>query len=360
MVTVSLCMIVKNEEKNLPRCLDSVRELVDEIVIVDTGSEDRTRDIARSYTESVYDFPWQDDFAAARNFSFSKASMQYCMWLDADDVLEPEDRERFRRLKESLSPDTDMVMLRYHTAFDETGSPCFTYYRERLIRRDAGFFWQGAIHEAIAPAGNVVYSEAAVSHRKTDPGDPDRNLRIFQRLLREKGTLAPREQFYYARELTAHGRDTEAVAVLEKFLDSGEGWVENEIEACRDLSACFQRLNEPEKSCSALLRSLRFGPPRAEVCCDLGAFFFDRADFSTAAYWYRQALGCSRRDTGGGFVIPDCYGYLPCLQLCVCLYRLGDLKGAEEYNQKAGKFKPNSPAYLYNKAFFESRSAADG
>ena len=77
MVTVSLCMIVKNEEKHLPRCLDSVRDLVDEIVIADTGSTDRTVEIARRYTEQVYGFPWRDDFAAARNFSFSKASMEY-------------------------------------------------------------------------------------------------------------------------------------------------------------------------------------------------------------------------------------------------------------------------------------------
>ncbi len=359
MVTVSLCMIVKNEEKNLPRCLNSVQELVDEIIIVDTGSTDRTKEIARSYTEKIYDFPWREDFAAARNFSFSMASMQYCMWLDADDVVEPKDREKLHRLKETLSPDTDIVMLRYHTAFDETGSPCFTYYRERLIRREAGLFWQGAIHEAIPPAGTVIYSDAAVSHRKTGPGDPDRNLRIFQRLLREKGELAPREQFYYARELAAHSRDDEAAAVLEEFLDSGKGWVENEIEACRDLAGCFQRLKQPEKAFSALLRSLRLGPPRAEVCCDLGAFFLERSDFSTAAYWYRQALSCPRPDTNGGFVIPDCYGYLPCLQLCVCMYHLGDITEAEKYNQKAGEWKPESSAYLYNKAFFESLHTAN-
>ncbi len=359
MASVSLCMIVKNEEDVLGRCLESVSHLVDEIVIADTGSTDRTVEIARRYTEQVYGFPWRDDFAAARNFSFSKASMEYCLWLDADDVIEPEDREKFRRLKESLSPDTDIVMLRYHTAFDETGSPSFTYYRERLIRRETGFAWQGAIHEAIVPAGKVIYNETAVSHRKTGPGDPDRNLRIFERLLREKGVLGPRDQFYYARELAAHGRDPEAAVVLKEFLDSGKGWVENEIEACRDLSACFSRLGQPEKSFSALLRSLRFGPPRAEVCCDLGAFFCERSDFSTAAYWYKQALNCTRNDTAGGFVIPDCYGYLPCLQLCLCLYQLGDFAGAEEYNRRAGEYKPASPAYLYNKAFFEGRSASE-
>ena len=99
MPSISLCMIVKNEERNLPRCLDSVQDLVDEIVIVDTGSSDATRAAALRYTHRVYDFPWRDDFAAARNFAFDQGTMDYLMWLDADDVLEEADRERFRREK---------------------------------------------------------------------------------------------------------------------------------------------------------------------------------------------------------------------------------------------------------------------
>ena len=155
MITVSLCMIVKNEERTLRRCLDSVRGLMDEIIIADTGSTDRTVEIARDCGAAVCTFPWCDDFAAARNFAFSKATMQYCMWLDADDVLEPADREAFRKLKETLDPDTDVVMLRYHTGFDESGKPTFSYWRERLLRRAAGFRWQGAVHEAIVPAGKL-------------------------------------------------------------------------------------------------------------------------------------------------------------------------------------------------------------
>ncbi len=352
MVTISLCMIVKNEENNLPRCLDSVRDLVDEIVVVDTGSTDRTKETARAYTRLVYDFPWRDDFSAARNFAFSKAAQQYCMWLDADDVIEPEDRERFRKLKESLSPQTDVVMLPYHTAFDQSGKPAFTYYRERLIRRSAGLLWQGAVHETIAPVGNVVYEQAAVTHRKTGPGDSRRNLRILEKQLFEKGELSPREQFYYARELAGHGRDAEAADVFREFLDSGKGWVENEIQACLDLSRCWERLGEPEKAFSALTESLRLDRPRAEVCCRIGELFQERGAYEAAVFWYEAALRCRRDDRGGGFVIPDCYGYIPCMQLCVCWYRLGDPAKSEAYNEQAGKLKPEDPAYLYNRAFF--------
>ena len=80
-------MIVKNEASVLARCLDSVRGAVDEIVIADTGSTDETPAIARRYTDMVYPFAWCDDFSAARNFCFSKATGDYLMWLDADDVL---------------------------------------------------------------------------------------------------------------------------------------------------------------------------------------------------------------------------------------------------------------------------------
>ena len=77
MVTVSLCMIVRNEEAHLAHCLRSVKDLVDEIIIVDTGSTDQTKEIARSFSCRIFDFPWQDDFAAARNFSFDQARMDF-------------------------------------------------------------------------------------------------------------------------------------------------------------------------------------------------------------------------------------------------------------------------------------------
>ena len=157
LTTISLCMIVRNEEEVLARCLNSAQSLADEIIIVDTGSTDHTKEVARQYTDSVYDFAWTDDFSAARNFSFSKATQDFCLWLDADDILEPEDLNSLLSLKASLTTDTDVVMLRYHTAFDEAGNPTFTYYRERLIRRLSGLRFQGAIHETNAPAGVVLY-----------------------------------------------------------------------------------------------------------------------------------------------------------------------------------------------------------
>ncbi|HTG69016.1 MAG TPA: glycosyltransferase family 2 protein, partial [Candidatus Udaeobacter sp.] len=107
MITISLCMIVKNEEQVLDRCLNSVKDLVDEIVIVDTGSTDSTKEIAANYTDRIFHFEWIDDFSAARNYSFRHATKDYILWLDADDLLQENDLEKFKALKQTLDPNVD-------------------------------------------------------------------------------------------------------------------------------------------------------------------------------------------------------------------------------------------------------------
>lgn len=353
MVTISLCMIVRNEEAVLARCLDSVKGVVDEIIVVDTGSTDQTKKIARRYTERVYDFPWVDDFSAARNFSFSKATMDYCMWLDADDVLLEDDQKALRELKERLEPATQVVMLPYHTAFDEEGKPSFTYYRERLIRNRAGFRWEGAVHEAITPVEPIVYAQAAVTHRKPGAGDPDRNLRIYEKQLAEGREFSPREQFYYARELYTHGQYEKAACMFVEFLNSGKGWLENEIDACRQLSYCQYALGKEQEALRALLRSLEFDAPRAEVCCDIGKHFMDRAQYRQAIFWFETAAGRPRADRSGAFIQPDCYDYIPYLQLCVCYDRLGNYIMADLYNEQAWACKPQSEICAENDRYFE-------
>lgn len=358
MITISLCMIVKNEEDVLGRCLDSVKDLVEEIIVVDTGSSDNTREIARQRGAKLYEFPWRDDFAAARNYAFDQATQEYLLWLDADDVLEPLDREAFRQLKETLDPAVQMVMMPYHVAFDQADNPTFTYLRERLMRRDADFRFEGAVHEAVAPRGLTVQAEAAVSHRKLRPGEPGRNLRIFEKMLREGRALDPRQQYYYARELMDNGRTAEAAEKLEDFLRGGQGWIENILGACRDLAACRERLGDEQGALYALLGALAYAPPRAELCCEIGLHFFKKGNYAAAAFWYELATARPENE-GGGFHQPDCGNYIPYLQLCVCYDRLGDRMQAEAYNELAAGVKPDDPAVAHNRAYFASLKKAD-
>lgn len=352
METISLCMIVRDEEKVIGRCLESVADLVDEIVLVDTGSLDQTKAVAAKYTDQIYDYEWMDDFAAARNYSFSKAKMSYVMWLDADDILLETDREKLRALKGALNPSIHTVMMKYNTAFDSEGNPTFSYYRERLLLRSLNPRWQGAVHEAVTPIGNTIYSDIAVTHRKLGPGDPDRNLRIFEKLIARGEQLDPRQRYYYARELYYHARYGEAAQKLREFLDSGEGWVENCINACTDLANCLYRLDDGEGALRALFRSFAYDAPRAETCCSIGAHFLARERYPAAAFWYELALERGDAAETGGFINLDAVGYLPCIQLCVCYDRMGDQKRAAEYNERAAGYKPNDAAVQYNRNYF--------
>lgn len=360
MVTISLCMIVKNEEDVLARCLNSVRDLVDEIIIVDTGSADRTKEIASAFTEKLYDFTWQDDFAAARNASFEKAKMEYCMWLDADDVLLEADRQRFRRMKETMSGREDIVMLPYHTAFDAQGRPVFIYYRERLVKNSGNFHWEGEIHEAITPSGQIFYGEPCVTHRKMNQGDPRRNLRILENKRRAGRPFCPREKFYYGQELYFNGKYEDAIRALKAFLREKDGWTENKLEACKTLADCYRRQGREDQAAEALLKSLLFDVPRAELCCQIGEHFLSAGSYAQAAFWYETARTREMDARRGGFVQPDCYGYLPNIQLAVCYDRMGKWELAQKCNERAAVFKPDSDAVAYNRIYFENKLKEKG
>lgn len=358
MVGISLCMIVRDEEAVLERCLESVQDLVEEIIIVDTGSVDRTKEIARNFTEQIYDFTWRDDFAAARNFAFSKGKMEYLLWMDADDVFPEGEKRKFFDLKEVLEKNPcDVVMMLYDTAFDANGRATVSYYRERLIRRCTQAKWLGYVHEVIPPFGEVQYAEIHWEHRKAETAYSTRNLRIYEKALAEGKALDARGWFYYGRELYYHQRYEKAAEVFRDFLENPLGWLENKLEASRFLADCLREMGKAEEAFDTLLQGLRLAPPTGEHCCAIGNYFYGRQEWEQAVFWYENALRAERRTEKGAFVQEECYGYLPCIQLCVCYDRLGDLRQAKLYNDMAGVWKPNDAAVLQNQAYFDKKIA---
>jgi glycosyltransferase involved in cell wall biosynthesis len=358
--TVSLCMIVKNESKTLARCLDAVRDVVDEINIVDTGSTDDTRDIALRYTDRVFDFAWCDDFSAARNFSFAQATGDFILWLDADDVLREGDARRFARLKHELAG-VDTVMMRYAIAFDEAGNETFSYFRERLIRRDPPRYWHEPVHEYLPILGHVIQSEITIEHRKIyaeGAGDGTRNLRIYTRQLEEGRELTARGQYYFARELKTHARHREAATMFELFLAQGKGWVEDNICACVQLSDCYQALKEPIKARIALLTSFVYDTPRAEACCRLGYFYKEEGDYARARFWFELALSLQKPESYG-FIEHAYWDYIPLAECVVCYAQLGDIDRAEAYNERAAAVRPNAASVTHNRAYFKSLRAGE-
>lgn len=352
MASISLCMIVKNEEKVLARCLDSICNAVDEIIIADTGSTDRTKEIAKKYTDLIYDFKWADDFSLARNFSFSKASKEYFMWLDADDVITAENNQALLKLKSSLK--ADAVMMKYNTQFDERDNPTFSFYRERLIRRNAFISWRGRVHETIEYKGQTIYSDIAVNHKSVKTEYSTRNLDIYEKQFREEQELSPRDTFYFARELYYHRKYDRAIRMLSAFLDSKQGWCENNIEACKILALCYNETTQKDAALTALFRAFTYDTPRAEICCLIGNIFMEKCEYEQAVYWFETALTLPEKEEAGGFIDIDSYGYLPCIQLCVCYDKLKDYKTAETYNLRAGTYRPDSKAYIQNKAYFHN------
>lgn len=354
---MSLCMIVRQEEKALARCLESIADAVEEIIIVDMGSTDRTKEIARQFTDKIYDFPWVDDFAAARNFAFSKGTGEYLLWMDAEDILPSGEKEKLLALKADLRENPcDMVMMLFDRGVDEGGRTKFSCYRERLVRRCPQARWQGRANEMIPPFGSVRYEEIHFVRRKERQKYSDCNLRIYEKMFAEGEKLSAQEWFYYGRELFVHEKQEQAAEVLRAFLENPEGGAENKAEAVRMLAHCLQAAGKEEEGISLLLKGLQFVPPTGEHCCEIGEYFYEKGQWEQAIFWYENALHAERRTEQGAFVQEECYGFLPCIRLCVCYGRLGEWEMAKMYNEMAGVFRPEDASVRQNREYLAKRA----
>ncbi|MBI4912740.1 MAG: tetratricopeptide repeat protein [Acidobacteria bacterium] len=216
MPTLSLAMIVKDEAKILGHCLASVRGLVDEMVVVDTGSRDGTPELARSHGARVGEFHWIDDFAAARNESLRLCSGEWVLVLDADETIDALDHPVIRRaIAEGTAPAFRVILRNYfqdgnQTTLDEAArrndSPysegsAFPYFAEgrglRLCRRMDGLAFQGAIHELLDPffavRGLPVENLDAVVHHfgKTFPEREAEKRQNYLRLAEREARARP-------------------------------------------------------------------------------------------------------------------------------------------------------------------------
>lgn len=355
MKTISVCMIVKNEEDVLKRTLQSIKEIADEIIIVDTGSTDRTKEIAQEFTEKIYDFEWRDDFAAARNASYSYATKDYILFMDADDYLPDEEREKFKRLKQTLDDSVDAVTMYTVMSVDEYGNPVFQFRRHRLVKRSKGFRWYGAVHEYLAVSGNIIHSDIKIHHRPVKKREKkSRNLNIYRRRLQRGETFTPRDVFYYANELKDHGFYQEAIEQYQKFLDSKQGWIEDNIRACIYIADCYQALGDREKEVDALVKSLAYDLPRPEVSCRIGDMYKEKKMYHKAILWYTLAIGLKQDESLAFQFVPYSTWY-PHLQCSVCYWYIGNKKLAYEHHLKAKKYRPDDSQTLYNEQFFPKK-----
>jgi glycosyltransferase involved in cell wall biosynthesis len=150
--TLSLCMIVKNEEKFLPRCLESVKDHVDEIIIVDTGSTDGTIEIAKRYNAQIYHHAWENSFSKARNYSLKYATCEWVIWLDADEEVDEEDAHK---LKEVIK-DNDVNVI-YLPMFNKPvgGNNISIFNSEKIFKNHIGIYFEGIVHNALKYSGRT-------------------------------------------------------------------------------------------------------------------------------------------------------------------------------------------------------------
>ena len=357
MISVSLCMIVKNEEKVLQRCLESVKDLVDEINIIDTGSSDRTKEIASRYTDRIYDFKWIDDFAAARNFSFSKATKEYTFWLDADDILLPDDQEKFLKVKETLEPIYDSVKMVYALDRSTTGEFSNSLMRNRLVKTEKGYKWIGKVHEYLEVIGTVFTSDICVTHLSIKTGKTDRNLRIYEKQKEEGVPFSPRDLYYYGNECYELGEYKKAFESYRAFLDTEKGWVEDCIGAYDKGGECLLQLGREKEAELFFYESFVHDLPRANICCKLGYLYLSQRKYYQAVHWYRTASEAdyNRVKNTGAIVNAAYYTWLPHLQLCVCYDAMGKYEQAFYHNEMARLYNPMHPSVLSNKEYLEKK-----
>ncbi len=169
-VLLSLCMIVRDNEDTIEACLDSIYPWVDEINIVDTGSRDRTPEICRQFGARMYEFPWCDDFSAARNVSLEPARGEWVFWMDSDDVISQEQGQRLRELVYGHHADGCLgYVAQVHCESSESGQMTVVDH-VKVFRNLPGLRFEHRIHEQILPAirragGTVAFTDLYVTHK---------------------------------------------------------------------------------------------------------------------------------------------------------------------------------------------------
>ena len=252
--TVSLCMIVRNEEASLPRCLSSVRDAVDEIIVVDTGSVDRTVDIALSFGARVFHYEWQNDFAAARNEALRHATGEWVLVLDADEEMKKEDVEKLKLLARITGVLGFGLPIR---SLGERGN-VIVNYMTRFFRNRPDIRFRRRVHEGVEPSireiGGRIWRLTHVEILHHGYRDPKytaekamgRNFALLFEALREN-PKDPDILTYLGKSFLALGDKKKARALFEKAAKVSNGFL-SKLVAYLDLASLDLMEGKPDEA----------------------------------------------------------------------------------------------------------------
>lgn len=351
-VSLSVCLIVKDEERVLGRSLSAAIQFADELIVLDTGSKDGSRAIAGEYTDLVFSEPWQNSFAKARNTAASKASCDFVMWLDADDVMRPEAIEQLLALKKRLTLQTDVVFMTYRNY----GFLSDMGLRDRLHRREIACRWEGDIHEAIPIDGSMkimLCPEITILHKKEQVNEPNRNIRIFDDVKKAGHLSGAYLLSYYCRELAVRDETDRALDAWEELLRTKPSAHRVQY-ALVFLTGMLLRQKMYEK-CRSLIRTAveQYAVPlSAFLCYHLGLAAEGLGDGIEAVRQYTLATEIPVDIMTGLIAFSGYDDYLPCLKLCALAYDRGEMEESESWNSRAGRAWPDGRAWRINRERF--------
>ena len=360
MPTLSLCMIVgKGEAQELENCLKSVQgPLFDQIVVVTTQQDDEVAAVARKYATEVHHFDWINDFAAARNYSFSFATSDFVMWLDADDEISTQSLEKLIDLKPKLQS-FDLVMLAYNYAFDGNNNPIVVLPRERIIRRDGRMKWSEPIHECLILFSDMRIerrNDIFVDHRRKRAFNPERNLQISRKFY-EEGKASQRLKFYYAKDLIESGRHEEAIPVFEDYLSGPTDYADNKAIACLRMAEYYRLKGMAEEHKAYLLKGRTYSTKYAEFPFLLGDIHYNKGELKEAIPFYEA---CLATPMDAGFSMQsEYYKFLPADRLSMIHYKLRDLKKSLYYNGITLECRPDDGRILSNRKMIQDEMASE-
>lgn len=333
-MTISLCMIVRDEERVLSRCLKSARTAFDELCVVDTGSRDRTVAIAESFGASVKTVTGCNgpdgrirDFALARNAALDMARGDWILSLDADEVLEAGGAPLVRRRVKTAKAEGLRVTLR---------DGALSWRSMRLFRNDPRHRFVGRVHEHVPQLSSVgeargVHVVHLPDKRGKEPSN-ERNLRLCQAEVDDHPD-STRALFYLATELQNARRFDEAILRYTQQLALGGGYATERCRASQAIAECSLLKGDLPAAVRAGLQALSVDPRYAETHCLIGDAYLAMGKPLFAWHWFKSALACGGPPPESPMmVVPLAYDRYPRarIKLCRRLLRTGKTAPAAE------------------------------
>lgn len=354
MTTISLCMIVNNNSDTLENCLNSIKDLVDEIIIVDTGSTDFTKDIASDYTENVFNYNAVSN-ADAKNYAFSKATMDYIMWLNPNEILTDLNRKYFKDFKSKLKVNYDAIMMKNEISFDKNGHCNQWNYCERLVKRIKNFKWQGDFHEFLVIMGSITYSDVSIQRiqaQKKIKVQTTKCSTTNDDTSSSNNVKQPEDMLKFAKEHYDSDEIIEAINWLNKFITTDIDNIYEKVDASMLLAECH-KINQDELSrLKVLINTLSMDVIHPNIFYCMANYFYDHQTYLTAITWYKSVLDCKKIVDAKVIDVKE-YQFKAYIGICESYKHLSNNEKALVYHKKSKKLRPKDIKVIENDKYFE-------